>query len=47
MALIGVVVSFIALLLFAFAYCFYAFWQHLAENITTDLRKRYIAALMN
>merc|ERR1719246_308407 len=32
--------------LFTFSYMFYAFWQHLAENITTDLRKRYIVALM-
>jgi hypothetical protein len=26
---------------------FFSFWQHLAANITLDLRKRYIAALMN
>ena len=37
----------IALSLFVFSYMFFAFWQHLAENITTDLRKRYIAALMH
>ena len=36
----------IAVSLFVFSYIFYAFWQHLAENIITDLRKRYIAALM-
>jgi ABC-type multidrug transport system fused ATPase/permease subunit len=47
MGLIGAAVGFIAISLFLCAYMFYAFWQHLAENITTDLRKRYIAALMN
>ena len=31
---------------FLFSYMFFAFWQHLAENIVTDLRKRYIRALM-
>ena len=36
-----------ALSLFIFSYMFFAFWQHLAENITTDLRKRYLAALMH
>jgi ATP-binding cassette subfamily B (MDR/TAP) protein 1 len=36
----------IAVSLFIFSYVFYAFWQHLAENIITDLRKRYINALM-
>jgi len=47
MSLISIVVTLIALSLFGFSYVFYAFWQHLAENITNDLRKRYIAALMN
>ena len=36
----------IATSLFIFSYAFFAFWQHLAENIVTDLRKRYICALM-
>ena len=36
----------IAVSMFVFSYIFYAFWQHLAENIVTDLRKRYINALM-
>lgn len=31
---------------FLFSYMFFAFWQHLAENIVTDLRRRYIRALM-
>jgi ABC-type multidrug transport system fused ATPase/permease subunit len=39
-------VSIIASTLFVFCYLFFALWQHLAENITTDLRKRYLAALM-
>ena len=28
----------IALFLFVFSYIFFAFWQHLGENITIDLR---------
>ena len=29
-----------------FCYMYFAFWQHLAENITFDLRSRYIEALL-
>jgi hypothetical protein len=47
MSVIASIVMLIALSLFIFSYMFFAFWQHLAENITTDLRKRYIAALMH
>ena len=47
MSVIASIVMLIALSLFVFSYMFFAFWQHLAENITTDLRKRYIAALMH
>jgi ABC-type multidrug transport system fused ATPase/permease subunit len=47
MSAIASIVMLIALSLFVFSYMFFAFWQHLAENITTDLRKRYIAALMH
>ena len=39
--------AFVALGLFSFSYMFFAFWQHLAENITNNLRKRYLAALMH
>ena len=46
MTIIGVIVSMIALSLFICAYVFYAFWNHLAANISKELRKRYIAALM-
>jgi hypothetical protein len=31
---------------FVFSYLFYALFSQLAENITNDLRKRYIASLM-
>jgi ATP-binding cassette subfamily B (MDR/TAP) protein 1 len=47
MSVIASIVMLIALSLFVFSYMFFAFWQHLAENITIDLRKRYIAALMH
>lgn len=36
----------IATCLFIFSYFFFAFWQHLAENITSDLRQRYLRALL-
>jgi ABC-type multidrug transport system fused ATPase/permease subunit len=40
-AVIGIAVG-----LFLFSYIFYSFWQHLGENISNKLRKRYLAALM-
>ena len=46
MSFIASYVVLIATSLFTFSYLFFAFWQHLAENIVTDLRKRYIRALM-
>ena len=46
MGTIASIVMMIAFCLFVFSYIFFAFWQHLAENITLDLRKRYIGALM-
>jgi ABC-type multidrug transport system fused ATPase/permease subunit len=46
MSTIAAIVMMIAMALFIFSYIFYAFYQHLAENICLDLRKRYISALM-
>ena len=46
MSFISSYVVLIATSLFVFSYLFFAFWQHLAENIVTDLRRRYIRALM-
>ena len=46
MSFIASYVVMIAVSLFLFSYLFFSFWQHLAENIITDLRKRYIRALM-
>jgi ATP-binding cassette subfamily B (MDR/TAP) protein 1 len=46
MSFIASYVVLIATTLFTFSYLFFAFWQHLAENIVTDLRLRYIRALM-
>ena len=46
MSTIAVIVMMIAMLLFLFSYIFFAFYQHLAENICLDLKKRYISALM-
>jgi hypothetical protein len=42
MSTIAAIVMMIAMLLFIFSYIFFAFYQHLAENICLDLRKRYI-----
>ena len=47
MSLISSLVLIIVGLLFIFCYIFYAFWQHLAQNITRNLRKKYLWALMN
>ena len=47
MSLISSLVLIIVGLLFVFCYIFYAFWQHLAQNITRNLRKKYLWALMN
>ena len=46
MSYIASYVVLIATSLFVFSYLFFSFFQHLAENIITDLRKRYIRALM-
>ena len=46
MSFIASYVILIAASLFIFSYMFFAFWQHLAENIITDLRLRYIRSLM-
>ncbi len=32
--------------IFIFSYFFYAFWNHLAENISFNLRKEYLKALL-
>jgi ABC-type bacteriocin/lantibiotic exporter with double-glycine peptidase domain len=29
-----------------FAYVYYAFWQHLAQNVSFDLRSRYLHAIL-
>jgi ATP-binding cassette subfamily B (MDR/TAP) protein 1 len=30
-----------------FGYMYFAFWQHLAQNISFDLRSRYLHAILN
>ena len=37
----------VSVLIFVFAYIFFAFWQHLAENISLKLRKMYLKSLLN
>ena len=36
----------VAVIIFVFSYIFFAFWQHLAENISLRLRKMYLRALL-
>lgn len=36
----------VAVIIAVFAYIFFAFWQHLAENISLNLRKLYLRALL-
>lgn len=40
-------VAAIAIIIYVFSYIFFAFWQHLAENISLNLRKIYLEALLN
>ena len=46
MSKIATLIFLVSGLLFILSYIFFAFWQHLAENIVTDLRMRYLKALM-
>jgi len=40
------IISIIGLGLWIFGYMYYAFWQHTAENITFNLRSRYLHAIL-
>jgi ATP-binding cassette, subfamily B (MDR/TAP), member 1 len=42
---IAIIVSMVAITIFVFSYIQYAFFEHLAESITTNLKKKYIASL--
>ena len=41
------IVGLVSFTIFVFSYIFFAFWQHLAENISMNLRKIYLRALLN
>ena len=41
------IVGLISAIIFVFSYVFFAFWQHLAENISLNLRKIYLRGLLN
>lgn len=43
---VSIWITIVAFAMWLFSYFYFAFWQHLAENITSDLRKRYMHALM-
>lgn len=36
----------LGVIVWLFCYMYFGFWQHLAENVTFDLRTRYIEALL-
>jgi len=40
-------VAAVAATIMVFSYLFYSFWQSLAENISFNLRKMYLKALLN
>ena len=46
MKIIALVIALVGIALWIFGYVFYAFWQHVAENISFDLRSRYLHKLM-
>lgn len=46
MSTLSVWISIVAVAIFLCSYIFFAFWQHLAENISMDLRSRYMTALL-
>lgn len=43
----SILVSMVAVVIFVFSYVFFAFWQHLAENISFELRKKYLKCLLS
>lgn len=47
MSWIGWIISIIGACTWITGYFYYAFWQHLAENISFDLRSRYLHAILN
>lgn len=41
------IISLVGLGMWIFGYIYYAFWQHLAENVSFNLRSRYLKAILN
>lgn len=39
-------ISLVGLGTWIFGYIYYAFWQHLAENVSFDLRSRYLHSIL-
>lgn len=44
---LNISIQIIGAVLWFFSYVFYSFWQHLAENVSFNLRERYIRKLMD
>lgn len=46
MRLISLYICLVGLAGWVFGYLYYAFWQHLAQNLSFDLRSRYLSAVL-
>jgi ABC transporter transmembrane region len=46
MSNLTIYISIVGAIQWFFCYAMFAFWQHLAENISYDLRSKYLRALL-
>ena len=46
MKILAIAITLVGVASWIFGYLYYAFWQHLAQNITYDLRSRYLRAIL-
>jgi len=46
MSIISGYICLVGLATWLFGYIFYSFWQHLAENVSFDLRSKYLHAIL-
>lgn len=46
MKLICLYICLVGIATWLFGYIYYAFWQHLAQNVSFDLRSRYLHAIL-
>ena len=46
MRFVAIIITLVGVGIWIFGYVYYAFWQHVAENISFDLRSRYLSKLL-